>query len=133
MSIPTREKYLASERRRYNAKRQEWAQAPIFEKKEARADYMSLLCDPPRLIERIEWMLDGSYGEIEMIVAKEIAGNKRCNRAAQLSVLIAGLECSCPDREAQGAYKALDQTQRDAVDAALAAFLSAPVNNNEEE
>lgn len=123
MSIPTREEYLVNERRRYAAQCREWAKVPPFELKEARADYTSLLCDPPRLVERIEWLLDGNYGEIEMIIAKEVVGNKRCNRAAQIAQMIAGLECSCPDREARAAYRALGLDQRNAVDAALAALL----------
>ena len=133
MSIPTREEYLylANERRRYNAKCREWAQAPLAERREARANYTSLLCDPPLLIERVGWMLDGNYGEIEMILAKEVLTNKRCNRAARLSVLIAGLECFCPDREALAAYKALGLDQRNAVDAALAALLSAHDKNHD--
>ena len=77
MSIPTHEEYLANERRRYNAKCREWAKAPLAERREARASYANMLCDPPLLIERVGWMLDGNYGEIEMIIAKEVLLNKR--------------------------------------------------------
>lgn len=133
MSIPTRKEYLANERRRYAAKCQEWAQAPLADRREARANYAEMLANPALLTERIGWIFEGNYGEIEMILAKEIINNKKCNRAARLSVMIAGLECFCPDREAQGVYKALDQAQRGAVDAALAALLSAHDNNTEEE
>jgi hypothetical protein len=65
--------------------------------------------------ERIEWLLNGSYGYGPMVKALEVAKNKRMNRAAWLSQTIAALEWHVTPELARKAWKSIHVINQRAV------------------
>ena len=81
--------------------------------------YDTLLADPEVDAVRLRWGLDGTHGMGPMLLAQEVAANRRRNRTAALAHLVAAFAWGCPANFATGAYKACSPEQRAAADAAI--------------
>jgi hypothetical protein len=112
--------YETNERALYHKQLTRNESAPLAERKEAFADFASLLRDPSALAVRVGFLLDGNYGYGSYVIAKEVVANKRLNRAAILSQMVAALECFCPGNYARKAYLALNADEKAAVDSVFA-------------
>lgn len=110
--------YERNERAMLARQLQDVERAPLADRQAARADYAELLAAPDILGERAAWLFAGHYGYGPMVRAREIASS-RGNRAAQLGVLLAALECQGPAGFAAQAWKALSADQQEAVNAAI--------------
>lgn len=113
-----REMYLA------RAKLDEMRKAPLPDRREARAKFLDAMRARPEIVsERIAWILNGSYGYGEMLIARRILGNPRMNRAAALTQLVASLEWSCPEDFAREAWKQLTKPQQTKLDRCVKAAM----------
>jgi hypothetical protein len=82
--------------------------------------YDAMSQTPETVVERINWMLDGSYGFGAYVMAVRIAtGGKRLNKAWRLGTLIAMLEWSCPAQMAVKQYKRLPVDKQEALNVAI--------------
>lgn len=119
-TIPTQAQYHANEMSRLARHLQQIENAPLLDRKEARKDWAEALQKYPDLItQRLGWLFNGSYGYGAMVRAREIAGNKRANRAAALGLLIAALEWQCPADFARSEFRKLPAEQQEALNAAI--------------
>jgi len=98
--------------RAYRTKLQEVENAPLQERKENAIEWFNDLHDPKLIGERIDWLLDGSYGYAEYWKALQILESPRMNQVAALCVMIAILEWSTPQRLAIAAWKKLSPGQQ---------------------
>ncbi len=104
----------------YTAQMKAVESAPLNDRKEARAEWLEALQNSPELIaERVDWLIDGSYGYVSYYRAKEIIHNTRMNRTAALGQMIAALEWQCPNAFARGSWNKLTEVQKDAVTTAI--------------
>lgn len=104
--------YLAREQRNAMLRLSDLQSAPLVERKEAAAEWFETMAhDPERVVERIEWLLHGMYGQGEELLARQ-ALNSKGNRIAQLSQLVAAFEWGCPNREARAAWLKLKDDQK---------------------
>jgi len=105
---------------------QEVEKAPLSERQEARAAFQEAMATDPALVaERIGWMIDGNYGQGEMLKAKQIVASPRMNRRAALTHLVGVYEWKCPGNFAVDAWKKLNSGQKQALDAAVDVVIEA--------
>lgn len=120
MPIPSQAEYERREIDEARRKVIEVERAPLAERKEACADFFEAMRDRPELIaERIGWLLAGNYGYGSMILAKQVLKNRRMNRPAALTQMIATYEWMCPPRMAVEAWKRLTSAQKEALQVAV--------------
>lgn len=94
--------------------------APLADRKEAREAYRAAMADDPDLVaERVVWLLNGSYGYGEHLIARTIVAKPRMNRVAALAHLIAVYEWQCPEDFATKAWHDLTPDQQTAIDQAI--------------
>lgn len=116
--------YDAREIMRTHARLAEIRKAPLAVRRESREALRSTMCTEfgaNVIAERIGWLLAGHYGYGERLIARRIADNRRMNRAAALTQLIAALEWLCPQDFARDAWKALTTKQKATLDRAVKA------------
>jgi hypothetical protein len=95
--------------------------APLGERKAYRDAFALAMRVTPRIIaERIDWLLNGTYGrgEFERAWLVMTAGHGT-NVQAQLVALIGAMEWSCPYRHTREAWKMLSDAQKKALSATL--------------
>jgi hypothetical protein len=91
---------------------------PRADKAENRAALIECWIQNPAIFaERINWVLNGSYGYGTMVKAIQIADNKRLNRTAGLSQLTALAEWNVTADNSRKAYLTLTTEQRATLDA----------------
>ena len=112
-TLQTTAQYENTERLSFHAQIRRVESAPFAERKEGMRDFSNSLGVDFRLAERAEWILNGSYGFGCYLIAKEIATNKRMNRAAWFGQTIAALDHGCPAEMARKAFLALPKAQQD--------------------
>jgi hypothetical protein len=100
-----------------HVKRNEHAQ--LIERKEAQADYKSILLDPEHLNTLAGYLMDGNYSYHAAYIAQTNASNKRMNRSAIVGTLLAEYECNCPARHAAAAWNELTSAQQAAATVAI--------------
>jgi len=121
MGIPSQAEYERNERTRAYNDEQRINRAPLGDRKAARdAFHEAMAEDPATVAERISWLLDGNYGYGQMQAAKEVVANKRLNREAILTQLVAVHEWQCPRDMARAAWTKLTPAQKKALSAAVA-------------
>lgn len=126
--IPTEAQYLAREADRLYRQLQEVENAPLQDRREARAEYAQALGDIPLLIQRLEWLLEGCYGKGAHVQAWRIVnGTTRSNKPAQLALLLAALEWQCPRAFAVDAWKTYTNDRQAEITKAIEATISAAV------
>lgn len=113
-SVITQKQYEVREHQKFLEDLNQFNDAPLKDRQEARADLANDMRNCPDLIaERVSWLLNGSYGFGSYAVSKVVAQNKRMNRAAWMVQTIAALEWQCPQSFAIVAFKGLDAKQQD--------------------
>lgn len=114
------DQYEANERLRARNTLEGYRTASLTHRQDARCAYkLALMHNPEIVAERLRWVLDGTHGMGPMLLAQEVAANRRMNRTAALAHLVAAFAWSCPANFATGAYKACSPEQRAAADAAI--------------
>jgi hypothetical protein len=93
--------------------------APLADRRDARASFLNALRDPEIVGERLTWLINGSYGYGEMLLAKRVLQNPRMNRAAALTQLVAAFEWRCPEDFARDAWKQLSKREQTALQRAI--------------
>jgi hypothetical protein len=118
--LPSVAEYERDELTRARRRLEEVERAPLADRKEAQAVFLSAMRDHPELVaERIDWILDGTHGNGEMQMARRILASPRMNRAAALAHLAAALEWSTPGAMARAAWHQLSARQQAALDRAI--------------
>ena len=98
--------------------------ASLADRKEAAAQFFEAMRDSPELVaERLGWLLDGSYGYGEGVLAKRILGSPRMNRSAALTQMVAALEWSSPSAMTRASWKKLTKAQQAALEKAVQAAI----------
>lgn len=96
----------------------------LRDRQEARAEFLLAMIESPEIVaERIGWIINGSYGAGGYFIGREVLANKRMNRAAWFTQIVAAVEWQCPTNFAVDAYKKLTAAQRAKLDAAVKAEL----------
>lgn len=108
------------------AKQREVDRAPLSERQEARDAFRDAMASDPALVaERAGWLIDGNYGQGEMLKAKQVIARPRMNRRAALTQMIGIYEWNCPAAFGVEAWKKLTAGQKQALDAALDVVIEA--------
>lgn len=93
---------------------------PLADRKEAQASFLETMRTDPELVaERIDWLLNGSYGHGEKQVAMRVLRNPRMNRAASLTQLIGAFEWRSPEDMSRAAWNKLSASEKTALDRAV--------------
>jgi hypothetical protein len=96
----------------YQARLRALERAPLAERKENAREWFNDLKDPSLIADRIDWLLDGSYGYTEYWKALQVLESPRMNRVAALSIMVAALEWNTPQQIAIAAWKQLTPKQQ---------------------
>lgn len=121
MGIPSQAEYERNERDRALADERRVDRAPLGDRKAARdAFHEAMAEDPATVAERVSWLLDGSYGYGQMVMAKEAVAAKRMNREALLTQMVGVFEWQCPRDMSRAAWTKLTPAQKRALSAAVA-------------
>ena len=89
--------WMDYERRKYVARMREIERQSVGDKQEAAADFRQAVTEMPVVVvDRIRWLLIGTYGWAEAEAANRVLAGKRNNKRAQLFQMIGRLEWSCP-------------------------------------
>jgi hypothetical protein len=85
----------------------------LRQRQEARAEFAKDMAGDPALVaERVGWLLQGNYGKGSYDAAREVARNKRMNRAAWMTMTIGALEWHCPRAFTAAAYNKMTEAQK---------------------
>ena len=94
--------------------------APLADRKEAQAKFLEAMRDDPELVaERVGWMLGGSYGAGEQILAQRILKSPRMNRSAALTQMVGAFEWMTPEDMVRAAWKKLSASEKAALETAV--------------
>ena len=115
--------YEYQERIRFNKQIRDVESAPLSERREARDNWVEAMKSPVMISERVDWLIDGSYGYGSYIAAREVVMNKRMNRVAWFAQVLAALEYGCPANFARSAWNLLYEHEQKAVNAAIGAVI----------
>ena len=107
---------LADAQRKLNDLRR----APLSDRKEAQAEFLTAMRGDPDLVaERIGWLLEGNYGYGSMLLAKRVLESPRMNRSAALTQMIAAFEWMAPEDMARAAWNKLTAAEKAALEKAV--------------
>lgn len=99
---------------------QDIERAPLADRREAKeALVYSLKYEREVIIDRLDWLLNGTYGKGAYDAAHAIRQNKRMNRAAAIFQLLAALEWRCSAPMTRAAWLALPAKDGAALNLAL--------------
>jgi len=85
-----------------------------IEKQENKTKLLKTWIEYPEVfVDRIGWILNGTYGYGVMYRAIQLADNKRCNRIAGLSVILSAIEYSVTNDNSIKAWKTLTVEQQE--------------------
>jgi len=90
----------------------------LEERKEAQENFLDVMRnDPEAVAERIGWLLEGNYGEGQMLMARNTT--KRMNRPSIFTQLVAVFEWRCPRNMAVAAWKKLSKAKQNRLQSAI--------------
>ncbi len=105
--------YEAQEWDMYIRDEREILTAPISERKENSEQFRVVMAESPEIVaERIQWLMDGSFGWAQHQKAIQVLRSKRMNRTAALCHMIALWEWHTPPDMARKAWKTLTPDQQ---------------------
>ena len=120
MPLPTQAQYEQNELAVARRDEERINSAPLAERKECQANFLDAMATDPALVaERIGWVLNGSYGHGQMLMAEQILASPRMNRVAALSQLVCVFEWRCPRVMGVAAWKKLTKTQQRDLESAI--------------
>ena len=106
--------------------------APLHERKDAQADYLTLLRDPETLQERVRWAVGGDYGQHSGYLIREAINDNRRNHHAMIGRVLALYECSgCTGRMGNDAWNKLSKAEQEAASAAIEAGIAESISLEE--
>jgi hypothetical protein len=112
------EQFVMNELRIFHKDIQEVEQLPLHERKSNRDRFKETLEQNVELfIERVEWLLNGSYGQGSYLAFERLT--KRMNRRAWLFVTTACLEWHVPNQYARDVWNKLDTDLQAAINRML--------------
>ena len=112
--------YEQNERKILMSQLIEITKIPVLERTKNKAEYLETLKNDTNLLtQRVGWLLDGNYGRGSYLVAGEIANNYRCNRPANLAILVAQLEWQITPSQARHAFSQLSEGRKEEVTEAI--------------
>jgi hypothetical protein len=119
-AIPSQAEYERNEqamaRKRIDALRR----APLADRKEAQAELLEAMRDDPdQVAERIAWLLDGTLGAGEQMLARRVLGNPRMNRSAALTQMVGAFNWQSPEDMTSAAWKKLSKKEQAALERAV--------------
>jgi hypothetical protein len=118
--IPSEVEYERSELREAQQRLTEVEKAPLAERKEAAAEFLEAMRDNPEIVgERVGWLLNGTYGYGQKMMAQRVLKAPRMNRSAALTHMVAAFEWSTPNAMAVAGWKKLTKSQQAALDRAV--------------
>lgn len=125
--MQTRQEYSHAERINALKRLNDAVKQSLTDRKEAKATWFEALTKYPDLIpQRIDWLINGSYGYGEMLLAKEVLARTRSNRVAALAQLIACFEWGCDAASARSAFRQLTPEQQARVNNSIQAVIDKP-------
>lgn len=104
--------------------------ATLHDRQEAKRDFADSLTIPGRMGERVDWLLNGSYGYGEMLLAHRLFLSPRMNHVAALSQFIAAWDHQCPSGFARAAYRDLPKAEQDRLNAEVRQSITEWQQNN---
>jgi hypothetical protein len=103
--------------------------APLHERKDAQADYLTLLRDPETLQERTRWAIGGDYGYHGGYLIREAINNNRRNHHAMIGRVLGLYECSgCTGRMGADAWNKLNKAEQEVASAAIEAGIAESIS-----
>jgi hypothetical protein len=112
----TDKEYETTEIRRAQDRLYQIEKAPLAERKEGRTGYAESLTVPGIMARNTAWLLDGSYGYGEMLLAHRLFLSPRANTVAALGIMLAAWDHSCPSGFARQAWNALPKDHQERVE-----------------
>ena len=105
---------------------------PLADRKEAQASFFEAMRDDPALVaERLEWLLNGSYGYGEKMLATQILKSPRMNRSAALTQMIGAFEWMAPEDMVRAAWKKLSTSEKAALETAVQGAIASAERDEE--
>lgn len=124
--METEREYAEREKRMFRKQVADTEKQPLSDRQEARREFAEIMADyPDRVAERAEWILEGNYGFGAYTEAREVAVNRRMNRAAWFVSMVGALDHQCPPEFTMGAWKKLTAAQKKHLDTAVMAVIEA--------
>jgi macrodomain Ter protein organizer (MatP/YcbG family) len=125
MPLPTQAQYEANELATARRDEERINREPLQDRKEYQANFLDSMANEPNTVaERVGWLINGSYGYGQMLLAKQIVASPRMNRVAALCQMTGVFEWRCPAAMGVAAWKKLTKTQQrtlnDAIEAVIA-------------
>ena len=122
MNTMTNEQYEANAAARFRAEIAAVQTAPLSDRRHAATEWALALRDPQLILERIGWLIDGSYGYGSYRAARDVIHNPRMNRAAWLGTTIAALEWRTDRTMAAREFRNLPADVRQSLNAEIEAM-----------
>jgi hypothetical protein len=117
---PSQAEYERNELREARQHLTEIERAPLADRKEAAAEFLEAMRDDPELVaERVGWLLNGTYGYGEQLMARQVLDRPRMNRSAALTHMVAAFEWQTPNAMAVAGWKKLTKGQQAALERAV--------------
>ncbi len=124
--METEREYAEREKRMFRKQVADTEKQSLSDRQEARREFAEIMADyPERVAERAEWILEGNYGFGAYTEAREVAVNRRMNRAAWFVSMVGALDHQCPPEFTMGAWKKLTAAQKKHLDTAVMAVIEA--------
>jgi hypothetical protein len=109
--------YRARETAHERHEHEEIRKDPIADRKEAQKAFLDAMKNDPALVaERVRWLLSGTYGDGNLLLAEKILARPRTNRIAALVQMVGLIEWRCPEDMTRSAWKRLSASERAALD-----------------
>jgi len=130
------QEYERQEMARAGKRIREIESAPIAERKEAKSALIeACIMTPDIIVERVGWLLNGSYGHGEYLGAwssvNDWKTNKRINIRARLFILISAYEWMCSPRHAAEVWNKLDIVIKNKINAGIDAEIESAIADHE--
>jgi hypothetical protein len=123
-AIPSQAEYERNEQAMARKRLDAFRRAPLADRKEAQAEFLEAMREDPDLVaERIEWLLDGTLGVGELLLAQRVLGNPRMNRSAALTQMVGAFNWQSPEDMTIAAWKKLSKKEQAALERAVQAAI----------
>ncbi len=124
-NVRTQAEYERDEVSKFHAQLDAVEKATLQDRRDGLASFQAVLTEcPEQLVERIEWLLNGSYGFGAQKMTLEVLKHTRINHAAWLTFVIAALDHGCPRNFTAKAWHSLSVVQQAQLNIAIGEAVS---------